>query len=178
MREIKLYIAQSLDGCIAEIDGGLDWLINHENPEETDYGYADFYKTVDTLLMGARTYESILAMGIPWPYEDCQTYVVTHNPIAPQENISSISSNVVERIKQMKTYPGKDIWIVGGGELISTLLSHQLIDSMIITTIPVVLGGGIPLFRPISGGSNWSLSEVLTYKSGVVVAEYKLIRKK
>lgn len=178
MRKIKLYIAQSLDGCIAEINGGLDWLINHENPEETDYDYPDFYKTVDTLLMGARTYESILAMDMPWPYGDKQTYVVTHNPIKSQENISSISSNVVERIMQMKTYPGKDIWIVGGGELIATLLSHQLIDSMIITILPVVLGGGIPLFKPTSKYSNWETIDVTTYKSGVIVAEYELIREK
>ena len=175
MRKIKLYIAQSMDGYIAEMDGGLDWLMNHPNPEQTDYGYADFYKTVDTLLMGARTYESIVAMDLSWPYEDSQTYVVTHNPIPTQENRSSISSNVIERIKQLKSYPGKDIWIVGGGELISTLLSHQLIDSMIITTMPILLGGGIPLFRADSGSSNWETVGVSTFQSGVTVAEYKRI---
>lgn len=81
MRKLTLYISISLDGYIAEINGGLEWLENFPNPKETDYGYQEFYEKVDTLIMGGKTYRHILDMCDKWPYPEKNTYIISHQPI-------------------------------------------------------------------------------------------------
>lgn len=81
MKKTKLFIATSIDGYIARKDGTLDWLDAIPNPDQLDYGYYAFYETVDTILMGRKTYEEVLGFGVDWPYPDCKTYVVSSNPV-------------------------------------------------------------------------------------------------
>lgn len=172
MRKIKLYIAASIDGYIAGNDGDLDWLTEYPINSETNYGYDDFYKSVDTVIMGGRTYRDILNMDVVWPYKDKITYVITHNPIESKGNIRFISDNIIETILQLQKDEGKDIWLVGGGKLITILLNQEMIDEMIITTIPVIIGSGVSLFPPTPKESQWELANSESYKNGVIQTTY------
>jgi len=173
MKKIKLYIAASIDGYIARNDGDLDWLTEFPNPEKTDYGYKEFFESVDTVIMGGRTYRDILSMDVLWPYKDKETYVITRSPMNEKKNIHFITENVIEKISRLREQNGKDIWLVGGGKLITTLLNENMVDEMIITTIPVILGHGIPLFPDKPKESQWKLQDCISYKNGVVQIKYK-----
>jgi len=175
MKKIILYIAASLDGRIAEPDGGLEWLTGFPNPEKTDYGYNDLLTSVDTVIMGGKTYREILNMDVIWPYKQQTTYVVTRGwtENAANENIRFITDNIIEAVSDLRKESGKDIWLVGGGELVSMLLAADLIDEMQICHIPVILGEGIPLFPKQPKVSTWELIKSTPYKLGVLMVEYQ-----
>lgn len=173
MKKVKLYITASIDGYIARPDGDLEWLTGFPNPSKTDYGYKDFFDSVDTVIMGNRTYHDILCMDVLWPYKDKETYVVTHHAQEAKENIRFISENVVETISELRKKDEKDIWLVGGGQLVSLLLSADLIDEMQITYIPVILSNGIPLFPKSTKESQWNLLENRAFDNGVFQVKYQ-----
>lgn len=177
MKKIKLYIAASIDGYIARSDGDLDWLTKYPINPETNYGYDDFYKSIDTVIMGGQTYRDILNMDFVWPYKDKTTYVITRNSMGVKENIHFITENIVEEISKLREKKGQDIWLVGGGQLIAMLLASDLVDEMIITTIPVILGNGIALFPEQPKESQWELQDSMNYKNGVVQTKYKIMEK-
>lgn len=172
MKKIKLYIAASIDGYIAGSDGDLDWLTEFPNPEKNDYGYKDFFESIDTVIMGGCTYRDILGMDVLWPYRDKRTYVVTRNPLSAKENIHFITENMTATFSQLKQEDGKDIWLVGGGKLTTMLLNQDLVDEMIIIYIPVILGDGILLFPDKPKESQWRLKDTVSYKNGVVQVSY------
>lgn len=177
MKKIKLYIAASIDGYIARSDGDLDWLTKYPINPETNYGHDDFYKSIDTVIMGGQTYRDILNMDFVWPYKDKTTYVVTRNSMGTKENIHFITENVIENISYLRNESGKDIWLVGGGKITAMLLNENMVDEMIITTIPVILGNGIALFPEQPKESQWELQSNISYKNGVVQAKYKIMEK-
>lgn len=174
MRRIKVYIAASLDGYIARYDGDLDWLVEFPNPSKEDYGYKDFFGSIDTVIMGGRTYRDILCMDVVWPYKDKTTYVVTHNPVKINEDIQFITENIIDQISELCNQSGKDIWLVGGGELITMLLNADLIDELQISYIPLILGSGIPLFPNNPKESSWKLIRSTVYDSGVIKIDYSI----
>ncbi len=176
MKKIKLYIAVSIDGYIAQSDGDLDWLMKYPVNTDTNYGYDDFFESIDTVIMGGRTYRDILNMDFAWPYKDKTTYIITRNPLISKGDIYFVSENVIETVSALQNKKGKDIWLVGGGKMISLFLSHELIDEMIITTIPVILGNGIPLFPGISKDSEWETIASHKYENGVTQIHYKIKR--
>lgn len=176
MRKIKLYIASSIDGYIARPDGDLDWLTKYPITPDLNYGYDKFFDSVDAVIMGGRTYRDILNMDVIYPYKDKRSYVITQNKInTPQENIHFISDTIIEIVSDLKEKEGKDIWLVGGGEIISLLLSHDLVDEMIITCIPTLLGDGIPLFPKTKKESTWKLIKNQSYVNGITYTEYQKI---
>lgn len=145
MRKTILYIAASLDGKIARKDHGLDWLPAGEN-EQTDYGYKEMLETVDTLLMGYGTYEVCVNLG-EWYYKGLTTYVFSRNagkPVIPDAQL--VTEDPVEFTKGLLKQEGKNIWLVGGGDIIRQLHEADLIDKYMIATIPVILGAGIEMF--------------------------------
>ncbi|MDH6310314.1 dihydrofolate reductase [Dysgonomonas sp. PFB1-18] len=176
MKKIILYIAASLDQRIAEPDGSLEWLIEFPNPEKTDYGFKKLLASTDIVIMGGRTYREFLNMDIIWPYSRQMTYVVSHHNWGEKENIKFITENTIERISELRNQEGKDILLVGGGELTSKLLTSNLIDEMYITYIPVILGKGVPLFPEQSKESQWELTENKIYNLGVMIVKYQIIR--
>ena len=180
MKKIILYIAASLDGRIAEPDGGLEWLTGFPNPEKTDYGYKDLLASVDTVIMGGKTYREILNMDVIWPYKEQTTYVITRGwtENAAAENIQFITENVIETISALRNEQGKDIWLVGGGELTAMLLAANLIDEMQICYFPVILGNGISLFPEQSKESKWTLAKSYAYSSGILKVDYLLDNRK
>jgi len=133
----------SLDGFIADRNGSVDWL-----PEgEGDFGYSDFYETIDTLIMGRTTYDQILSFGIEWPYAGKKCYVFTNRDHPSDPNTEFLTGDILSFVHNLKSKPGKNIWLVGGAALANTFMEYSLIDEYWVTVIPVILGDGVRLFR-------------------------------
>lgn len=178
MPKLILYIAISLDGKIARSDGGLDWLENHPNPNGLDYGYADFVVGIGTTIMGRKTYEEILGFGVDWPYIGLQSYVASSDPAyrCTTPDTFPIHSDLGELVENLKTTADKDIWLIGGGNLVSHLLEQDLLDELILTIIPTILGEGIPLFPGNQIESNWQLKDTKSFETGVVNLTYQRLK--
>jgi len=145
-RNLVLFIASSLDGFIATKDESLEWLYNVEG--EGDNGFSDFYETVDTVLLGKRTYDWVMKQDIEeFPYKKKECYVFTRSSIENTKDVKFVNNNVTEFVDKLKSQDGKNIWIVGGGELFHSFIQEKLVDEIIITVAPSILGKGVPLFR-------------------------------
>lgn len=175
MRRIILYIATSIDGYIATPDGGIEWLNEIPNPTNEDHGYKELLATIDTVLMGGKTYHEIIGFGIPWPYKDIKSYVVSRRDsnVTPNENVHFITEDVITKVWELKSEVGKDIWLVGGGELTAMLLNANLIDEMQICTVPTILGDGIPLFPNKAKESKWKLVSGKSFDTGLLLSTYQ-----
>ena len=169
MRKVILYIAASLDGYIARPDGRIDWLENEAYKiEGEDFGYSSFLQTIDTTLMGHSTYKVILGFDTPFPYPDKKNYVFSHSELPDTEYVQFISTNVAEFVKKLKQSPGKDIWLIGGSQLNTLLLNAALIDEIILTYIPIILGKGIPLFASGASEKLVQLKQSKNFSNGFV----------
>jgi dihydrofolate reductase len=170
MKKIKLFIASSLDGFIAKEDGGVDWL-----PHSGDSGYDHFYKSIDTVLLGNKTYEQILTFG-KYPYKDKKSFVFTRS-LNQKKKIEKVefTSEVVKFTKKLTSSSGKDVWLLGGAEIVSTFLNFKFVDEIILSVIPVVLGKGIPLFKNINQEINLELRKTTEYEE-LVELRYKVLR--
>ena len=145
-RKLVLFIAASLDGYIAAKDDSLDWLYKVEG--EGDNGYSEFYETIDTVLMGRRTYDWILEnVTGDFPYKDKECYVFSRSVTEDNVEVKFVKDNIVGFTNKLKQQQGKNIWIVGGGELLRSFLKEKLIDELILTVAPTLIGNGIPLFK-------------------------------
>ncbi len=170
MPKVSLYIACSLDGYIARPDGDIEWLSLVEIPGE-DYGYQAFYNSVDGLLIGARTFEQILSWG-EWPHGDRATFVFSHHqPPALTDNLYWLSGNPVDELHS-RLKDSHHLWLVGGAELIEQFQRQNAIDEYIISFIPVLLGEGIPLFKPQNQQQVLRLLDSRSYPSGLVQHHY------
>jgi len=174
MKKIKLYIAISLDGKIAKPDGGIDWL-DEFNTEEEDYGYKDFMSTIDTTIMGNKTYKQVLEFGTDFPYRDKKNYVFTRDPeLKEDQYVKYISNDHASFVRALREEAGADIWLIGGGKVNSFFLKNRFIDELIIFIIPCILGDGIPLFEPVEEEAGIDLIKMKQYKNGVTELNYKL----
>ena len=175
MARVTLYIACSIDGYIARPNGSLDWLDAIPNPDKIDHGYNDLLRKTSCIIMGRNTYSELLGFGIEWPYQDIMTYVVSNNSSFKPETPSTekLSGNIVEAVNKIKSRTVKNIWLVGGGQLVTYFLNQDLIDRMIISIIPAILGEGIPLFPNKPKESNWTLTESTAFSTGIVSLEYE-----
>jgi dihydrofolate reductase len=174
MKKVQLYIAASMDGYIAKEDGSVDWLHELPNPNQLDYGYKAFYDQVDTVIMGRKTYEDVLGFDIDWPYADSTTLVITrqrdYTPSTPNTRILHDVDH--ETIEGLTTNSKKNIWLVGGGALMTSFLHLNAIDELILFTMPILLGSGVPLFPEGTPEMLWDLSDVTSYETGVVRLTY------
>ena len=175
MRKIILYIASSLDGKIADKNGEVRWLDEIPNPEKSDYGYQEFYDSIDTTLMGNKTWQQVKGFGIGNPYKGKKNFVFTRKKDTPQDKeIEYVNKNVISFIKDLKDQTGKNIWCVGGGEFIALLLNNHLIDEIRLFLMPVILGEGINLTGHLGQVIKLGSYESKTYHSGVVELKYKV----
>ena len=146
--KISVYVATSLDGYIAERDGGLDWLNELPNPEGSDFGFTDFMKRVDAVVMGRVTFEQVLSFG-ELPYTKpvfVLSRTLTNLPESIEGKAELLSGTPEEVIDELTARSFESLYL-DGGETIHEFLKRDLINELILTRIPVLLGDGIPLFR-------------------------------
>ena len=174
-RELILYIATSLDGFIAPPDEDLSFL-NAVAAEGEDYGYADFVATCDTVIMGRRTYDKVVAMGVPDPHPERSLYVITRTARPSQGDIHFHTGDVAELVRSLKHGVGKHIYCDGGAQIAQALVRHDLIDRYVISIIPVLLGGGIQLFGDGGPLKRLRSTGLRTYASGLVQLHYERVR--
>lgn len=145
-RKLVLLIATSLDGYIATKDDSLDWLFKVEG--EGDNGISEFYETVDTILMGRKTYDWIIThMTEEFPYKNKECYVFSRQENEDTEDVKFIKEDIIDFTNKLKNEEGKNIWIVGGGDLLHSFIKEKLVDEFIITIAPTIIGEGVPLFK-------------------------------
>ncbi|MCG7409211.1 dihydrofolate reductase family protein [Paenibacillus sp. ACRRX] len=143
--KVVLYIAMSLDGYIARPDGSVDWL-NDIEMDGGDGGYGEFYRTVGTIVMGRLTYDEVLKLADDFPYADKPCYVLSRTTQPPAPHVTFTDETLETLIPRLKAGSEGDVWLVGGGQLVTAFLEAKLLDELCITIIPKVLGDGIPLF--------------------------------
>lgn len=170
-RKVMLFIAMSLDGFIAKPDGDISFLSQVELEGE-DYGYSAFIESVDTIILGRKTYDKIRSMGIEWPYGDRNVFVLSRNSHPETDNITSYSGSMTDLIFKLKSQNGKHIYCDGGAETIHQLLQDNLIEEMIVSIIPVLLGDGIRLFRSGFPEQKIKLIKSTAFEKGLVQLHY------
>ena len=175
MRKTIFGCACSLDLYIAREDHSVDWILWNEEAKQM---MADYWKTIDTVVMGRKTYEDTLAMG-PSPYEGMTTYVLSrtwqHDPERDGETIL-VNRDAVEFVADLKEQEGKDICIMGGGEVAKPLLEAGLIDEICLNIHPVLLGSGVPLFRGLDHQIDLELTDCTELPNGCVCLTYRVVR--
>jgi len=146
------FIATSLDGYIADKDHNIDWLHQIPNPENADMGFSELMQRVDALIMGRNTFEVILGLDCDWPYSK-PVFVLSHSmtsvPQGYEDKVSLLKGELPQLLEQLK-HEGFSNFYIDGGKTIQSFLQQDLIDEMIITTIPTLLGAGIPLFSSLA----------------------------
>ena len=171
----SVFIAASLDGYIARPDGGLDWLDAVQTPGE-DYGYHAFFDSIDALLLGSGTYETV--RGFPeWPFGDKPCYVATSQERRAVHHEVFVRGNPVALARQLADRGHSRVYL-DGGRLIRAFLATGLVTELILSVIPVLLGSGIPLFREISkepayGEHVLKLVGAQAYPTGLVQLRYQ-----
>jgi dihydrofolate reductase len=166
-----LYIAMSVDGYIAGEDDDLSFLSLVEKPGE-DYGYAEFMKGIDTVIMGRRTYDWIITNAPDYIHKERVTYVITHQNNKDTINLKFYSGDLKQLLNRVKLDSRKDIFIEGGAEIIHQLLDYNLIDEFIISIIPHILGKGIRLFKGQEPPLSLNLEKVKQFDSGLIQLHY------
>jgi len=175
-RKVILFIAQTIDGYIAETNGNIDFLIDNDftSGETTDREYEKLTKRIDTVVMGRKTYDQVANELSPnnYPYDDFENYVLTRHEAESVGNIHFIRENVADLVEKLKNESSKkDIWIIGGSSIIPPLINNDLIDIYQIGVIPIVLGGGIPLFSDKTKFKELNLESVKKI-NGIAYLEY------
>jgi len=190
MRELIYYVATTLDGFIAHEDGSFAGF-----PWDDAYGadlFASFPETIppqllgraitradnkwfDAVLMGRKTYEVGLQVGITSPYPTLDQYVFSRTmPASPEAQVTLVTENAIEVVSALKQEPGKAIWLCGGGDLATTLRAAGLIDKLILKLNPVLFGAGIPLFSGGTKQTALALTDHKIYKSGHALLHYQV----
>lgn len=169
MRKLILFIATSLDGYIAGENDAIDWLFTDQ-----DYGFSPFYNHIDTLLIGRKTYE-VLCTFEGYPYPDKQNYIFTQKKDLPNpqpEFIHFIQEPVADFTAKLKQQAGNAIWLVGGGGLLYSLLQNQLVDEIIVSVHPILLGKGVLLYHRLDAPIHLRLLNIEHFNTGLVQFHY------
>ncbi|HEU4536109.1 MAG TPA: dihydrofolate reductase family protein [Polyangiaceae bacterium] len=175
MTRTQYFVAASLDGFIADAEGGLAWLMQFNDAEGVGPHYESFLAGVGALAMGAATYEFVLNEGMKtWPYPGRTTWVFTHRelPAFPGADLRFTTDDVGAVHEQMvRAAGGKNIWLVGGGNLVAQFARRGLLDEILLGVTPVVLGAGAPLL-PASVPGPLELQGVTRFGRGMVELRY------
>lgn len=166
MRKIVLNLAVSLDGLIAGPKGEYDWCFT-----DGDYGMTEFMKSIDATIMGGKSYRLVLEYGPPYP--ELTNYVISRSETAsPHTNVVFVRDNIIPFVEALKKKEGKDIWLFGGAEVIHLLMEQDLVDVLMLSVHPIVLGDGIQLFGKYNARKHLELADTIPYPSGLVQLIY------
>src|SRR5688500_3450819 len=180
MRKVKYFVANSLDNYIARKDGSVDWLFM----DGTDYGMNEFFGSIDAVLLGRKTYEFALSQN-PKPRKNkskkpksdsgMKSYVFSRTiKDEPEDGAIIISENAGEFVRKLKSEAGKDIWLMGGGELVASLLADNVVDEISLNIHPILLGSGISLIPEIGKQIDLELLACKAHKNGCVQVTYRV----
>ncbi len=173
-RKIIVHIAASADGYIARPDGTLDWLTSRPAPKGF-YGMEAFMKSVDTEIMGRKTYEAALSLGAIFESKN-RTIVFSRQPRptdAPK-GVEFVNGDIAALVRSLRQQPGKDIWLMGGGDLIASFLDAGAIDEFVVSVVPVFIGEGIPLIARRHRNVPLLLQAVEKFEDGLVQLHYEV----
>jgi dihydrofolate reductase len=175
-RKVIVHIAASADGYIARPDGDLEWLTSRPAPEGF-YGMNAFMKSVDTLLLGRKTYDVSLSMGEKFESKS-KTFIFSQRarPADAPSGVEFVNEAIGPFISRLREQPGKDIWLMGGGELIAAFLDAQAIDEFVVSVVPVFIGDGIPLIARRHRHVHLELQSTERFEDGLVQLHYRVIK--
>lgn len=173
----KVFIATSLDGYIADKNGEIDWLHNIPNPDNLDMGYNNFMKGIDAIVMGKNTFETVCGFDIDWPYA-VSVFVISNSlqtiPEKFKDKAELVKGDLNEIVQQIHAKGHQNIYI-DGGKTIQSFLNKNLINEIIITIIPLILGGGIPLFSNINNMIHFKCVRTVLFSNHIVQNHYVLV---
>jgi dihydrofolate reductase len=173
-RKVIVHIATSADGYIARPDGDLEWLTSRPAPRGF-YGMNAFMKTIDTKVLGRKTYEGSLELGAKFDSKE-RTIVFSRQspPADAPPGVEFVSGAIRPLVKRLRERPGKDIWLMGGGEVIASFLDEQAIDEFVISVAPVFIGDGIPLIARRHRHVPLELLSTERFEDGLVQLHYRV----
>ena len=173
-RKVIVHIGTSADGYIARTDGDLEWLTARPAPPGF-YGIAAFMQSIDTKVLGRKTYEASLRMGAKFDTRDRTIVFSRHQPPADAPSgVEFVNDAIGPFVSRLREQPGKDIWLMGGGELIASFLDEHAIDEFVISVVPVFIGDGIPLIARRHRHVPLDLQSVERFEDGVVQLRYRV----
>ncbi len=164
--KVRLYVATSLDGFVAGPDHGLDWLFT-----DGDYGFKAFYGAVGGLVMGRKTYDVVRGFG-EWPYTDRPCWVFSRRPAVAHAGVRFVAGRPSDLIDEIAEEAGGPIWLVGGGEITAEFMVAGLVDELILSIHPIILGDGVRLFHRGIPRMDLELVNSETWASGLVQLTY------
>ena len=179
MRKVIYYVGVSLDGCLASADGSFEWLNRASAKAEAageDFGMAELFARIDTVVMGRKTYEVMLKFG-PGGYPKVKNLVFSRTlPPSTHKGVEVIAADAAPLVAELKKSPGKDIYLCGGGQLAQSLLRHGLVDEIQMGVVPVLVGDGLPCFPAGFPETELDLVECKQYKGGIVGLTYRVAK--
>lgn len=173
MRRVRYSVAASLDGFIAGPEGEYDWI-----PMDPTIDFAAFYSTIDTVLMGRGTYEIVQMQKEQGKGQEVgpRSYVFSRK--LKQEDhpdVTIVADDAAGTVARLRAEEGKDIWLMGGGVLFRSLVDANVVDTVEIGIVPILLGGGIPLFPPGATRAKLAYVKSETFPSGIILARYNVV---
>jgi dihydrofolate reductase len=171
MRQVTFGGANSLDNFFARPDGGVDWLLWCDEAAEV---MQDYWKTIDTVVMGRKTYEVARRQGQTGGYPGMATYVFSRTLPLNERGVTVVREDAAAFVKGLKAQDGKDICVMGGGELARSLFEAGVIDRVGLNIHPVLLGAGVPVFHTMTREIALELEECRTFKNGCICATYRV----
>jgi dihydrofolate reductase len=174
----RVFIATSIDGYISDENGAIDWLHSIPNPENTDMGYSEFMADIDALVIGRTTFQTVLSFDIDWPYQKPVFVLSTTLKSVPkvlEDRVFIVNGSIKEILDHIHSKGYQNLYI-DGGRTIQSFLKEDLVDEMIITVIPILLGGGTSLFGELEHPLNFKCIETKVYLDQVVQNHFERIR--
>jgi dihydrofolate reductase len=168
MSKVVLFIASSLDGFIASPDGTVDWLFH-----DADYGYSEFMASVESVIMGRKTWEQAKRFE-DVPFAGKKVFVLSRSRQGKSDDrIRFVEGDVSRLLNDIRNEATRDIWVVGGGDVVQQFVAHNLIDEYRLFIHPIILGSGLPLFLPQKNMTKLSFVASTTFPSGLIELRYE-----